>query len=209
LAYSIQMAEPADNWYINSQFFATVKNETDRAAAVLAAAFIDELLLRYLKKRLSVPDLESLYGSDGAVGSFSRRIAVAQALGWLHVDTAHDLNVLRRIRNKFAHDFDHNLSFAAQSISDQTRNFRVLTAMQSEVKAIAVNLPQSPEAASAIAEALASISQPRQLFELAVLMLAAAIAEGMMQPFSAATNAPSAASIASKQVAAMFSDAGA
>lgn len=202
------MSPPVEQSQI-AEFFTTLKSETDRAAAVLAAAFVDEFLLRYLKTRLQVPDFDSLYGSNGAVGSFSRRIAIAQALGWLHEDTAHDLNVLRKIRNKFAHEFDHTLSFATQSIRAQTGNLRVLAAMKAELKAVAAKLPQSEEGKAALDKTLALVAQPRQLFEMAVMMITAAIAEGMLQPFAASASAPSAAIIAGKQVAAMFSEFGA
>jgi DNA-binding MltR family transcriptional regulator len=71
-----------------------------------AAAFLDvylESLIRMSLVPLGAKDTEALFGPDRPLGTFSSRIRIAQALGIFGPKTAHDLNIMREIRNAFAH----------------------------------------------------------------------------------------------------------
>jgi len=88
--------------------------ESDRAAAILLSAELDELLRKIIGKRL-VPHNKKVNDRDilssyGALGSFAARIDVGYRLGVLDSLVAYDLNLIRKIRNLFAHEI-HGLHF--------------------------------------------------------------------------------------------------
>ena len=92
-------------------------NESDRGAAVLAAGFVDNLLESFLRALVVSSKLaDQLFGSFGPLGGFGQRIAVAYAFGFLPLGQHRDLDLIRRIRNYFAH---HPLdaSFATEAIA--------------------------------------------------------------------------------------------
>lgn len=88
--------------------------ESDRAAAILLSAELDELLCKIIEKRLvphnkKVNDRDIL-SSSGTLGSFAARIDMGYRLGVLDSLIAYDLNLVRGIRNVFAHKA-HGLHF--------------------------------------------------------------------------------------------------
>ncbi|MFD1753569.1 MltR family transcriptional regulator [Rufibacter sediminis] len=80
---------------------------SDRASVVLGAAIIEELLERALKKRLvqkkSVMD-KAFEGTTGSLGTFAGKIQIAYLSGLISEELYKDLEVLKSIRNKFAHN---------------------------------------------------------------------------------------------------------
>lgn len=87
------------------EFRKTLTTESDRAAALMAAAYIDEQLKSLLKKFfVNDPKIaDNLLKSSGALGSFSARIDMVFSLGLLPKNIRDDLELIRRIRNDFAH----------------------------------------------------------------------------------------------------------
>lgn len=85
-------------------------HETDRAAVVLGAAQLDELLRQLLEKALlplhKKGDEHPLLGRDRPLSSFSSRTALARGLGLINQDFAKSLDLIRKIRNSFAHQVD-------------------------------------------------------------------------------------------------------
>ena len=105
-------------------FLAEFQNETDRAAAVLGAAYLDAALERLLNKVMtSNPKATRLLNQQQPLGTFGARTLVAFAFGYLSEDELHDLEIIRKIRNAFAHRV-HGLCFADSSISDRTALLR-------------------------------------------------------------------------------------
>ena len=97
--------------------------ESDRGASILAAVWIEELLTRKLKTLFSKGNSkarEKLYGQ----GSFSSKINAAYCLGWLDQDTYQDINLVRDIRNKFAHRL-HGISHESPKIKDLINQFKI------------------------------------------------------------------------------------
>lgn len=112
--------------------------ESDRAAAILAAAYLDHLLGELIVTAMPLgPDkVDELLYQDGRgpLGTFSARIDTVYCLGLLGGDDYRDLHLIRKIRNAFAHKLV-GLSFDVQSIADRCR----------ELKAAQVGgLPSSP-----------------------------------------------------------------
>ena len=91
--------------------------KSERAAVVIAAARLDvdlELLLKRILHRCP-GGTDPLFDSDRALGTFSAKIFVAYRLGILNPDFEHVLQILRKIRNDFAHQLEHeSLSSARQ-----------------------------------------------------------------------------------------------
>ena len=50
---------------------------------------------------------------------------MAKALGWVDAVVASDSNILRDIRNAFAHNFDHELSFDTDEVSKKCAGLKV------------------------------------------------------------------------------------
>lgn len=110
--------------YDSNAFSQRINEETDRACAVLAGALLDWRLNQLFRRRLHVL-YDKLLDGTGPLATFAAKIQVARALAWISKETFEDLEVIRRIRNDFAHKFDHNLSFTDESISNRCRDLKV------------------------------------------------------------------------------------
>ena len=94
-----------------------VVSENPIATAILGAVFVEHELEMTLRGRLSKNDDDTwlaLTGDEGPLGTFSKKITAAYALGVCDDITRSNLNIVRAIRNAFAHakkliDFDNEL----------------------------------------------------------------------------------------------------
>ncbi len=101
-----------------SGWMAEFQNETDRGAALLGAAFLDEQLKEVLRQFL-VPApraIEKLLGVDRPLGTFSSRILATYLLGLITREWYADIDLVRKIRNHFAHHL-HGTTFADQKVA--------------------------------------------------------------------------------------------
>ncbi len=93
--------------------------ESDRAAALLAASYLEVLLESLLRKKLiKGPVTDQLFEQQGPLSSFSSRIALSYVLGLIPEHTYHDLTKIRQIRNHFAHHMDE-ASFEEPAVRDR------------------------------------------------------------------------------------------
>lgn len=103
------------------------KREGDRAAAVLAAAYLDHLLGDLIAAAMKVGSGEVeklLLGRDtDPLGTFSARVKAIYCLGLLSKDEFRDLSLIGKIRNEFAHELT-GLSFETQSIAHRCRELK-------------------------------------------------------------------------------------
>lgn len=151
-------------------FSGPFRAESDRACAVLGAALLDVRLESLYSRRLRCFG-DELLSNSGPLGTFSARIRLARSLAWISDDVHNDLNLIRLIRNEFAHNVDHALSFADQSIADRCRALRVAQVLI-DANEHAASVPHRNLSAEVI-RAMGSIFQPpRQRFEVTVEMLA-------------------------------------
>ena len=83
----------------------TFDNETDRASAILAASYLENLLEIFLKDHMVEDDIiNSLFTGQGALSTFSSRIAASYAFKFIPYKVYRDLDLIRKIRNHFAHN---------------------------------------------------------------------------------------------------------
>lgn len=109
-------------------------SQTDRGAAVLGGAYVDSILCEAIKTRLrdlKLPKQVTLFGrlfkGYGPLAAFSARIDIGYSLHLIGEHTYADLQIIRGIRNDFAHDLevgspDKGLSFSSPSICARCDN---------------------------------------------------------------------------------------
>ncbi len=91
--------------------------ESDRSAAINGCAIVDSALVKAISSRFVEDDdfFESLFYSQTApLQSFSSRIKIGYAIGLYGPQFRNTLNIIRNVRNAFAHtavplDFRHHL----------------------------------------------------------------------------------------------------
>lgn len=87
---------------------AQFRNESDRGAAIVGAAYLDVLLEIMIRERLKKdgPIVDRLFETNGSLGSFGARADIAFAMGLFSELVHRDLTHIRKIRNYFAHNLD-------------------------------------------------------------------------------------------------------
>ena len=87
-----------------NQMVETFHEESDRGAAILAGSFAEHALAQYLKFRIRDKKLaDKLFDGMGPLSSFSQRISIAFAFDLINAELYKDLDIIRKIRNHFAH----------------------------------------------------------------------------------------------------------
>jgi len=123
-AYIRALREYANDWMTSLDFPAhqdELWSASDRAFALLHSINVENALHRLfeakLRQGLNSTDRKRLYGSEGILSNFSSKIALAYALELIGPVTRDDLNLIRFIRNTFAHS-RRPLSFDLQVVGD-------------------------------------------------------------------------------------------
>lgn len=94
--------------------------ESQRAYAIIITSYIDDLLSKVIKTRLVVPVSENdeLFNQHGPLYNFGAKLAVAYRMGLISEELRFTLNILRKIRDNFAHTHTE-LSFEDSRVRDQ------------------------------------------------------------------------------------------
>lgn len=103
-------------------------SETDRAAALVAAALLETALERLIRHSLKKKDKElnnQLFQQRGPLGDFYSKITVASAFGVISENLATELTIVRNVRNVFAHA-TANLSFSTSEITAEIKRSNLL-----------------------------------------------------------------------------------
>jgi len=111
-------------------FFISLMKESDRALAIVSFSYIDSKLIELFTNEMNNDisgGAESLFSSNGPLGNSSSRIKMAFALNWISQDIYRDLELIRKIRNEFAHkhytiDFSNGIILGYLSSMNQTEN---------------------------------------------------------------------------------------
>lgn len=90
------------------KYLKMLEKESDRGAVLISCSMIDELLRRTIHAYLTTDDYadDLLKGPNAPIGSFFARTRLAAALGLIDEVMAAECDLLRRIRNEFAHAVD-------------------------------------------------------------------------------------------------------
>jgi len=101
------------------RFLNEFNKESDRGAVLVAGTILDERLKDILKSFLSdtKSTVDLLEGFNAPLGTFSARITACFSLGLIQKNEFEELNLIRKIRNEFAHTWD-NTTFETDSIKD-------------------------------------------------------------------------------------------
>src|ERR1700692_3271459 len=90
-----------------SSFESEAYTSSDRSLAVMLSSVLenalDELIESKLRHDLSANSRRLLFDMNGPLGTFSARTIVAYALGMVGPDTQNDIDLIRTLRNGFAH----------------------------------------------------------------------------------------------------------
>lgn len=90
-------------------FQATLKEESDRARVIVAAAWIDLFLEAKLRNEFGNGNARArkdLFSEDGPFSSSAAKAKAVYCAGWIPTDLYHDATVIRKLRNRFAHTVD-------------------------------------------------------------------------------------------------------
>jgi hypothetical protein len=106
------------------KLFPRIMNSNDLTCAILAAALIDETFVSYYRiiTKNAEPSLKKdLFSNLGPLSTLNSRVTLARAFGWIRKSTFHQLNIVRKIRNEFAHN--HNdVNFYSPKLKNLTES---------------------------------------------------------------------------------------
>ena len=111
-----------------TEFLNEFQFETDRGAALVGAALIDDRLERLLSSHLidCKESKELLSGGNAPLGTLNARIKMAYCLGLITELEYKECDTIRKIRNEFAHKV-HGLAFQDDRVRDLCNNLKANT----------------------------------------------------------------------------------
>jgi DNA-binding MltR family transcriptional regulator len=149
-----------------------LKGENDRAAAIVGTSVLETRLEELLTKiMISHKEVPNIFKGYAPLSTFSAKIRLSYFLGLIPEDIYKDLDRIREVRNRFAHELNP-LSFEDQSTADIVKS---LNCVQPFIKVFRrVNKDDLAEVAES--EDTYKMSEhneePRNLWNLAVSVLA-------------------------------------
>jgi DNA-binding MltR family transcriptional regulator len=118
-----------------NRFLSVIGHQDDRAMVLSLAAFIEDtlgrLLLAYFRKCKATRAL--VEGFNAPLGTFSSRIKSVYAFGLVTEDQYRDMDVLRKVRNLFAHNWE-GVSLERSDIQGMVGQISGYTVAQDEIK---------------------------------------------------------------------------
>lgn len=109
------------------RLFSELVKESDRGYALIIAAWLDDALGELIRARFvdHSASADELLVGDSPLGTFSARIKAAFCFGLIDERVKRDLNIIRAIRNDFAHQRD-NLSFESPAVKSRCASLGLL-----------------------------------------------------------------------------------
>ncbi|UZE46996.1 transcriptional regulator [Rhodopseudomonas sp. P2A-2r] len=89
-----------------------LNTETDRGIALVLTSFLDKILGEVLCAFFIDNEATKLLlvGFNAPLGTFNSRVAACHALGLISDDEAGRINIMRKVRNEFAHEIGVNFN---------------------------------------------------------------------------------------------------
>lgn len=118
------------------KFFEELEGESDRGAAVVGAAMLDDCLRELLEAFLinRPNEVQKFLGSKthwhAPLGTFSARIRGTYYLGLLPEEVYNDLMIVRNIRNTFAHGW-RDLCFSSKEVRCECKKLKLVKSIGS------------------------------------------------------------------------------
>lgn len=111
-----------------------INSGSDRVAAVVGGALIDEILRRTLRNSLRQDSkaLDEAAQANGPLATFSACINMGYLLGLYGKEVKRDLHILRKIRNEFAHQL--NATFSTQKIANLSLSLNLAERFTADIK---------------------------------------------------------------------------
>jgi hypothetical protein len=109
------------------EFVEEFRGESDRAAVILGASKLDQVLGMVLEKflRPSANSTDDLFSNNGPLGTFSAKIDLTYRLGLIDSTLCRSIHLTRRIRNNFAHEI-YGASLSSGSHKDRVKSLVAL-----------------------------------------------------------------------------------
>jgi DNA-binding MltR family transcriptional regulator len=111
-----------------AEIFKEITGVSDRRSAIIMSSHVEAALSTIIESHLiDVSDsaLKPLYDRDGALSTFFAKIHLGYAMGLFDEITRDDLEVVRRVRNAFAH-VRRPINFRTIEIVKECRKFKAL-----------------------------------------------------------------------------------
>jgi hypothetical protein len=92
-----------------ADMMAGVQDDNDRVTAIVSGSHVENALGSALKARmrpLNISEENELFGIGSPLGTFANKIKIGYGLRLFELATKNDLNIIRKIRNAFAHARD-------------------------------------------------------------------------------------------------------
>jgi len=112
---------------LHNQIINSLKKESDRAKLILIASWIDYFLRVKLQNEFSKGNKKArkdLFSANGPFATFSSKLNLAFCAGWVESDVYHDIQIIRKLRNDFAHSIN-DISLDEQGIRKEIEKFQV------------------------------------------------------------------------------------
>ncbi len=138
--------------------------EKDRGAALIAAAWVDDSLDRYVRAFLRPEKklVAAMLRFDGPLGSFASKMRLAYLVGAIEPTAYGDLEIIREIRNLFAHR-RQPMRFTDRGISDRCKRLHAAQAVSLGAKPIRSRREMFLISAYFLSEYLLSLAREPQL----------------------------------------------
>lgn len=101
-----------------------LNKESPRGQVLISTGYMEQILEEILRAlMLEVKPVDDLFiGGNAPLGTFSSRVKLAYTLGLISVDEFHDFELIRRIRNHFAHTM--SASFDDPAVQGRCKELR-------------------------------------------------------------------------------------
>ena len=116
------------------RYYDALNQESDRAAAILAAAHFEHVLGKQIVHKFVELNRElqkNIFDGYGPLSTFSAKIDIAFALGLYDEENRKGLHKIRRIRNEFAHA-PRPINFNNEKIADMCSKLPCITSSDAD-----------------------------------------------------------------------------
>ncbi len=174
--------------------FEQIEFDSDRAAGIVAGAVVEQRLTQAIKSKMLNENADhakiamgDTFRSSGPLGSFSSKINLAFLCKIISFEAFKDLNILKGIRNDFAHDLSLD-TFDSSSIKDRCGNFMIINKhvgpvpLMYDIENIPVEIHEQRDPYLGYPDYLERLANPRFRYTMTAQLLNYALGSGASNP---------------------------